>query len=172
LRRAAIAIAIALAAVAALLVAPGGDAEAGRNGVAVYRGKGDQIRVEFRIQDDKIVRARLVATISCSGTRRGRAFRHLLTIRENATADGPIPVKDDGSFREGFLDEYGFIGEELPGVDRVDGRVGPQRVVGKFAVHYVDEVVEAEPPNRQTCQTGGFLPEPMKELRFRARRVR
>jgi hypothetical protein len=43
-------------------------------------------------------------------------------------------------------------------------------MVGRFAVHWSSETVEASPANRETCQTGP-LPGRIKELSFHAHRI-
>jgi hypothetical protein len=166
LRRAAPALAVPAIALA-LFGFAAGDAQAKRHG-ATYVGGGHGIKVEFKLKGRKLIQARVVARVSCKTTRhRHTWFHQSLYTRSFASGLLPMKVNGRGRFRN---EEEEWLGEEFPPVERISGQIGPRRMVGRFAVHWSSETVEARPANRETCQTGP-LPGRIKELSFHAHRI-
>jgi hypothetical protein len=157
-----------------MLVLPGAPVADGAAAPRVeeFVGGGPGIRVEFRLKGHELVKARIEANLGCVTHKRGHTWTHRVKVTE-AWASGrwPLAVDARGRFREGFADQLEWIGEEAPGVARLNGQIGAHAVNGKFAIHGTGgNEPEAAHPWTETCQTGPLPPGQMRELSFRAHR--
>jgi hypothetical protein len=134
-------------------------------GSTLYSGRGEGVRVHFRLKGRRLIEARVVSVAACVTELNGRRwFHHRRLVREDASPRWPIRVDGRGNFRA-------YEGEPSASVDsleRLVGHVTPRSIVGRTAISFSEKASES--PDSETCQTGPRRPGSMRELTFRAHR--
>lgn len=125
---------------------------------AVYRDRGDGIRIVLRVKGSKLVWANVFVRLYC---RRSNGERHFSRYKQNyASPDYPLRLDGRGRFRwVNNSEEQGFSLEE-----ELVGRVGAGQVRGRYEFYRGYTL----PSRDVTCQTGTY-PFASPQVAFRAR---